>query len=275
MKIIATHHPENLVFYRTVITLNTVNPKTFIWLSDYKSLWDMFDEVSPDIFICTTQDFTSSLISALQEKKTDLILFGDRYPPTIQPIKLCTEKPPTNNVPYTLVGPAANIAQYNSGVFSEKDKSDVLYLSNTATPPEILQFLKEISKSDFSLKVCGNPLPLPQYIGQVGVKETSNLIASSSCILDYNQNSLWDAGFHKRNCISNPHEIVTVENFIKDLSKIISTNSQNSNEAYIAAKNNTYYHIIRNVFSGIDKDIRTSAKEQCEKIISHHEQVIL
>ncbi|KKK56565.1 hypothetical protein LCGC14_3063260, partial [marine sediment metagenome] len=171
----------------------------------------MFEEIKPEILFCTTEDFTPSLIMAIEEFKPRIVLFGLYYPPNIKPELLCVEQVPQKileniDISYYNILPTANLLNYNNGHVENKYISDVLYISNTIIEQgnDLLSLLRSVIELPYKLKLCGNQtLPFPQYIGRASLKHLTNMLVATKIVIDFNQNIFMDAAYNKTFCISN------------------------------------------------------------------------
>lgn len=288
MKIVATYHPTYPKFIGIISSLAVIEPQTTIWIPQHKPVFDMFDEVQPDLLICMSEDLTPQLVSALTEYKTDVIIFGLQYPQEITPRLLCCDNIPKKildniKTPTYNVLSAANTAQFKNGTYHTKYASDILYISNKNLDVDTdLPILQQLSTADFKIKMCGpQVIPLPQYIGQANPYHLSNLLASTKIVLDFDENIMWDAAFNKVFCLSNktitdkPHHtkpmlypsFVSASGFLDEITHFLS--DEKHRQSYIKrvhyqALHNTYFHCLKEI--GVKVNVKTWVDKANEKI---------
>ena len=249
-----------------------------------KPVFDMLDELKPDLFLCLSEDFNNPILGdALGEYNVDTVVFGLGYPADkITPRLLCIDDQVSDTilenvtVPYYKLKSAANIAQFNNGVIDTKYDSDILYISNCTLRTGILNILTELSNSDLKLKICGNqPVPLPEYIGYADCVNISNLLASATIALDFDGNIRMNAASNKTMCISNIDNTIFPsfdDNDIKDVIEHYLTDSKHRkhqiNLAYKFAKENTYYHRLIDISMLLNWcDILNESQRKIEELV--------
>ena len=260
MKIVCTNHPDNAIFQGIAAALTTVNKETFVWDAEKKSTYDMFDEIQPDILICTTQDiaFISSIAKAVQEFPTKLIIFGvGSYQANADLLCIPPNIPAEilNNVDGKWIQTkiAANAAQFNNGKYDKDYESDILFISNIqpANNTRLALTLDYISSLQHRVKIVGKyAIDLPTYLGRISIMETTLFIKSAKIVIDFDENIMWDCALNKTFCLSNkenelyPHYIIKEE-----LNSLLNHHLSEkkhcdsiSKKAYKMSLANTYYH---------------------------------
>ena len=285
MKIISTYHPEDSVFNGVISALATIEQNTILWMPQHKPAFDMLDEIKPDLLICTSSDFTQELVMALTEyQNINVVVFGLHYPASITPKLLCVnENVPEQilehiKVPFVQIKPAANVAQYNNGIRSDRYAADVFYLSNSLIEHNstIIPTLGCVINNGFKTKICGNtPLPFPQYLGKVGIKNATNLIVSSKIVLDFNKSIMLDAAFNRAFCLSNvetnlyPSYSSNLDLHTKIVHFLADEKHKQSyiKKAHKYAKNNTYFHRLNDICKELTlTNLADASMKQLEKI---------
>ena len=261
MKIITTHHPEHTTFNGIVAALTSVEKDTMIWLPQYKPPYDMLDEMTPDFFFCTSGDLESNsiLVNALIEYNIKTVVFGLQQT-SLKPILLCVgdlSDDIYNNIdtPVIKILSFANIVHYCDGQLKEKYTSDIFHLSNEIKDFNI-SVLDHIIKQDWSVKICGlQSVPFPQYLGNIGVKNVTNLMVSSKITIDFDDKIIWDAAFNKTFCLSGvKNELFpccgSVDDFNDQIIHFLADDKHRQvyiKKAYKKAKKNTCFHRLKDI----------------------------
>jgi hypothetical protein len=262
-RVVATHHPENLRLSSLLATLTTLIPDTIVWNQNNKPAFDMFEELKPDIFVCSSVDFNKyDLVLALQEHpNTSLIVHGLQYPEQLSPQLLClTQDIPEQilsnvSVPYLKIPYAANVAQYHHHIIDDQYNSDILYISHILNEQVIscLQALPALGKCKF----CGpTTLPLVNYIGTASFPTLASMLHSTKIVIDFDGTMMWNAAWKKTFCLSNIenplYPTFTSADELVSLVKHYVDDEHHRNthvrKAHKLAKENTYFHVLSQFF---------------------------
>ena len=275
MNIVISHNPINNVIAGISATLQKIASKdnkikTHIWDVKNKPVYDMMDEINPDIIFMDANQVTQTFITAIEDRPPKhLIMFGISYFQQLNPSLICL---PTNipdkikshidkeRLSYLEIELAANIAQYYGGSFSKKLQSDILYISNIDTQhrPDIQQCLTEIYKTDlYSLKIVGrHPVALPAYLGMTSIKNELDLMKSAKIVIDFDGSMLYNYIVNGVPCISNKTNAYYPKfEHANDIMKLVAQNcSIVDEEIQKAISTDTYFHTLGKIFYELNLD---------------------
>ena len=257
MRILTTYHPEHLIFNGVVAALTAIEKDLISWLTNQKPAFDAFDERRPELFICLASDITPELTLPLQQYQTPTIVFDSSYRnisginvKMICPGELSVHNPSSEAITHS-IGPAANVAQFNSGKYNEKYACDVLYVSNTHLNSTHSTMIGKLQNKSYTTRVCG-PIKtnLTNYVGNCSIKTLTDMMASSKIVIDVDRNILFDAAFNDTFCLTNVQNdffasYSSEDEFFDQIKHFLA--SANHRKAYIKkakeiAKNHTYFH---------------------------------
>ena len=249
-----------------------------IWYPDIKPVFDMIEEVQPNVILCEAEDIDSTFLRAIKENPDiDLVIFGvgtsEDVLSVANNIVIC---PPANTPPtirknidqcdstVLYVAESANMAQIFNGVFNKDISTDILYVSNVPTMDKtyILPILSDIYQQKKQIKVVGEySVPLPFYLGSVRTVEISSLLSSSKIVLDFDGTMLLDAAINKAFVISNTiNGLYPHYDNIDSLRKLIEYYLENdelrktkANMAYNKViKSDTSFHRVSDIFKALN-----------------------
>ncbi len=262
-------HPLNGIISTIGVLDNKLdNIRMINWNPSTKPVFDMFDELKPDLIICnaTTAPTMQKAIDEYGTKlivcggippnnlKPDLVLFSDLVPDMVK--KHCES-------PYINVKKAANLGKFRGGKFEEDKKTDVLYYASQPTSQtneaDILSILSGMS---YQFKIIGYRRPLIQYIGQTSVYETANFFASAKLSIDIGGQQEYDIAAQKGCCLSNQDSDlfpsvtdVSVEQWSKRIEELLEKDKLRASIAKSAYKKviseHTYFHRLVDIFNNL------------------------
>lgn len=259
-----------------------------LWFKEKKPVFDMFDEIGPDILICQDSDIDDSIIQALKEyQDTKLILIGSHIPEGLIPDILCVpfelmdfqKKLLTETVPHVIIlVNHANIAQYRKGNYNPKFESDILYLTTNIEENNLDTIEKLLHPNkDYKVKICGiNNIATPEYLGQINISQACDLMASTKICMDFNGHITKDAATNKTFCLSNFENDLFpyydgVEDMFKKIDKFLKNEKKRKQivkKAYkTVIEDDTYLHKTIEIFEqlGFDNQARET-EEILEKL---------
>jgi hypothetical protein len=187
-----------------------------MWVPNNKPLFDLFDELKPDIFICHI-DFISPIIDDVLQEYSDTkfvglsdSMFAMRKQPDLMCLETNTMYDPFHpldhyNGPRLSYDVCANPVLFKNGKYTKELATDILYISNYQNPREdvVLSILRFLSKK-YQIKVFGNHrLHIPEYLGILDAMEISNAMASAKLTLDIFDSNRFDYAINKLCCLYN------------------------------------------------------------------------
>ncbi len=260
MKIVCTY--KNDIFTNGVsATLQAVYGNDFkLWQCNQKPMFDVFDEIKPDLLIVHGDYFSGFLTEVLNEyKKTKVYMIHD------EPDAQYPGCAPQEDL--------ANIVQFNNGIEKECFKTDVLYWSrNENITDDLLTTLHSIYKQ-YRLKIFGPVrIDMPQYLGVLDIKDMANALASARINLDFNNNSRFDAAVNGTlSMVYDPEK--TIKGFIsyQNIDDITILFREECGPIYkdelkeiqeLVKKDHTFHHKVAQMFSTLD------LTEESDKILA-------
>lgn len=215
MKKVITYNPNDNTIMGIISSLKVVDDNLIIWDTKNKPIYDMIDEIKPELMFLDSQQITPIILEALNNNKDiKVVLFGLSYYQQINPTlillnddisKSVMTQFQKNGCPYYIIKKAANIAQYTNGQVIDSYFSDILYLSvdNPQQNPHILEILISLSKQKYRLKICGQyPILLSSYLGRTTIKDMTNLMLSTKIGIDFDGSMLYNYIANGVFCIS-------------------------------------------------------------------------
>ena len=286
MNVICTFK-DNQQTHGICATLSKLNHTVAIWSPEHKPIFDIFDEVKPDIFFCH-QDFVNPLIDDVLYEYKNIKFVGlsdSKFPLKKQPDLVCLETSTLYDPFHPLDGyegerifykDYANVALYNSGTPQKKLETDLLYLSLYKNPRDdvLIPTLRFLAKQ-FQLKIFGNhTLPLPEYLGMLPPSDISNAMASAKVAIDIYDFNRYDYATNKTCCIvnhTNKEDIWESSNKFNELADKIQLllNEENKRKSLInkafnfVKKDQTYFHFCAKILSvlGFPKEAEKCLEE--------------
>ena len=90
MKIISTKLHDR--YYGIIRAIPEIFERAAYWLPEVKPVFDVFDEIQPDIVFCDLKYVNQSFIAACQEyENIKIVLFGDSVPRGFNPHLVCSK----------------------------------------------------------------------------------------------------------------------------------------------------------------------------------------
>ncbi len=268
MKIVISYSPNHPVLAGLVPTLQVINEETVVWLPQNKAVYDMIEEVKPDIIFMDDQLVGPSFISAMKENPhIKVVLFGVSFASQLNPSLTCL---PTNiaehvknnlindNIEYIIISRAANIVQYRNGTMSSDYECDVFYWSVKPVDDETFDVLCDLVQTNLKVKIGGPfKVPLPQYVGNLDIYDVSNFMVSADLALDFNYISELDYVANKTKLLRYPYIPTS-----KDIIEFIQLNKPNFGYDELMLldhrvrilKNHTYFHRLNDIFKKLKMD---------------------
>lgn len=266
MKIVFSYN-DNHIFSGLAAACKYAGFDVILWKSKYKPVFDMIDEINPDILMLEPDAFNQTLINALQERKAKVVCIGNNttnpFIKSYNPDLICLTSKIYGDIPdgFYNLKPFADIVMYGNGMENTKSASELLYISNK--PNEyILKYLGVIVEpgNNIKAKFVGNEkIGLPEYLGKVDTLKTKEMIASTIVGLDFNSENSYNYAINKKICISNvddgvSHQFHTVEDMMEKLRKFISEDklrNKLTKQTYKVALENTSFHRLSDILEMI------------------------
>jgi hypothetical protein len=245
-----------------VLTANGDNVTN--WNGNNKPVFDMLEDLKPEyLFVGQGQIDTALIEGLLEYPQTKLIVYGTAIPKELEDstalIVVPQHVPDTimRNLPgaTTKIKRAANIVQFAGGYYVDAMKSDLLYITNSASVQRgyINNHLSGVLfNTDYKVKVVGSfKMPCPQYVGRVTIKDTLNFIQSASITLDYDWDIALDVVANQSLPITNvKNDLVPYFTSELELLELVEKFSKNeklrrktARQAYkLIIDNDTYFH---------------------------------
>jgi hypothetical protein len=254
MQIVIVGH-EDLVYRGIGAAISVVQNDTVVWNPKVKNAMDMFAELKPDILMCVPEDMNEhNLAYALRQyDHTKCLVYEEQSVTCFSHSATFRETLDTT----VIVGPAANVAQYDNAKADPDQESDILYISNQPITPEIMEILRCCASTPYKMKIVGQyPVPLMSFLGQTNVIAESTLMASTKIVIDIDNNIKWDCAFNGVFCLSNvPHDnfaIYEEGNIVEQIDHFIT--QEKHRKSFIKktrklALENTYFNIVEEIFT--------------------------
>ncbi len=270
MNIVISYDSNDMMINGLCAALKVIYPNTVAWIPNKKPVYDMIDEIQPDLIFIGSKYINNSFISAVNNnnkdaKRIDIVVFGISHFDKINPRLICLPDnvPDTilkhiDNYKYIKISPAANVVQYWNGKHEEKYQSDILYISDTQAIDEEIIHTLSIIRQHYQLKICGKyKVALPEYIGQTTYKEESNFMASTKIAIDFNQSMLLNYGANRVFSLSNTTNLYfpkfTLKEILLQLNKYmnlaVSRETISNNSYKNILKHHTYFHRLSDILN--------------------------
>jgi hypothetical protein len=262
MKIVCTFKPD-LHTNGIASTLTAVYGEEFkLWVTKNKPVYDVFDEIKPDIFIGHEEFINQPVKDVLNEYvNARFILIKDENSEYRYPIRDDDIAVPSTNINF------ANIAQYTHGFYEEVLASDIIYWSRIDKVSKKLEFILDWISHRYRLKIFGpTKIDNVNYLGNLPIPRLCNAIASSKINLDFDNNSRYDAITNKTFSVSNViikdtngHNWFTFED-VKELEQKLNIllNNESKRQELVNKSykniihNQTFFHYCASLFEKID-----------------------
>lgn len=183
---------ENTKEHAALAAALALEHPTIMWNPASKNGFDMWDEIQPELIICSQAvlDKYKSLFTCLTYSK---------------------------KIPKDL----ANTCQYLGGVYNSKYASDfVCFLDIEHPTPLVDEMLCKLN--DCNLRIYGDfKYHLPNYVGRVSLKEIPTILASTKTLIDVSGN-WWRNAYLYKNCnvwplkdyYSDPEDVFKKESYL-------------------------------------------------------------
>jgi hypothetical protein len=220
----------------------TVSGNECVFVHQSKSAFDAMYEFQPDVVLCYAAEYVEILDEAAKSIGTKVVV-------------LKTNILEQNTLGYT-PKPAANIAQYSNGTRSSKWQCPLAYVSLLKPTPAVMTFLENFlwtnSRGQY-LKIFGEPIPYPSYIGNVSLADITSIMKSSEFMLTYYNDLLLEAWYngcvcipYKANPLLYPEEIFgsasTPDQVLEHLRDFPNRETRLSEAKQWILNDNTYFH---------------------------------
>lgn len=250
----------------------------FYWNPKEKPVFDLFDELKPDILFLHEQYNNEVVHSALSEyPSTKFIFIGNTINGKGPDAIITWDKELEISIPTFYFRPLVDLINYHSGTVQNKLKTDLIYYSRTPDK-EVLDVLGRLSL-DFQLKIYGpHRIDLPNYLGFLDTHQISDAFASSKINIDFHETRM-EAALSRTISLCSydcPKQWSRFSDY-DDLKEKISLLLQNEleeerqkvgNNLYnFVVSRHTYFHLISEVFSKIG--LIEESKKSLSKLEQH------
>lgn len=240
-----------------------------LWESQNYPIMEVIDNYNPSFIFLHADDMTNEVKEGLAHTKARVVLFGLDTHPRID--LLCIPSSIPNGIADKTaqkkmscrLQPCSDIVTWRGGFYTKKYSSDVLVISDNLTYYE----LNIINTLKRRVKIVGNPVPSPYYVGTVSTKEMMNLVRSANVCLDFNWSHALDFVCNNRFTVSNMPNVLTPHfSTVDELEALIDLPPAEKDElaydAYIKCiQSNTNFHLASYIFNSL------GAFEEVEKIM--------
>jgi len=240
-------------------SLMAIKQPCIFWNPQTKSFFDMVDELKPDVIVVTQEHLANDSQLALAMKNFDeakkIVCLETAIKTQWSQISLdCADV----LCDWTLIEPAANVAQFSHGKRVEGYDSDVFYFSDQPASPVIMKVLANCANK-YKLKIVGpHSLPLIQFLGQADLSTVCDFMVSTKVAIDYRDRHIMDYRFN--DILSIPAESLDAI----ELDKCINSSQYRTKRMKLhqSVKDKTYFHNIAKIFP----ELSTIALEKIKSI---------
>jgi len=285
MKIIFSPEVIQHSFIRGIASaLNAMGEEVILW-SHRVSAFDAFDVDKPDILFMSNTNLTKEILFALtQHPEIKIVLYSTALPKTMKencnPSVIIVPPGMPNHVAKNIEHDniyetqcAANVVNYTNGYYVDRAFSDILVIVDRAISLNHLilqQINNTLALMDKKVKCIGHRIHTPLYVGQTSDIEISCFMKSSSLIVCYTYDMIFNCIANKAFCIT-PHQQDWMPQFTDDESLIEAINifdNEKQKRAMVKRaykdifKQHTYFHRV------IELGQKLEIEEWTEKAIS-------
>jgi len=273
MKIISTPLSDR---YDGIINASAeVFDKVVLWEPHAKPMFDLFDEVKPDVVYCDIKYVTKSFMSACKQyEDVKLVLFAEGIPRDFEPDLVCAQPNLSpmlkkhlelggHKVEY--IHDYADIIMYWTGEADDTIASDIAFVSNgdmASSPVQKIELFSTVGRLG-QLKIAGSSrIPIPQYIGTIKDDRIVSFLKSTKIAIDWNGENLLTCaanGIFTMSTIPNdlfPH--ITVDNAAEIIPKTLKNGKfmrRTSRKAQQQVlRSGTCYHRLMQITSALELD---------------------
>lgn len=247
-----------------------------VWKPEEKPIYDLFDEVEPDLVLYDIDNVGNNFIQNIIERNLKSVLFGSKVPEYLNPTLVCSEpnispvlkKNLEINHDCIFIYDYADTVTFHGGVADDNFACQIGYISKGGdVDANQISKLLLLAANKFKVKVVGpERIPIPQYLG--GIAEEREMDFLRSCrialdtgnnVLDQVANSIFTMSILPNNlaCAAN---IDNIQMYLDDeelRNRIITT----SRKKVLASA--TGYHRIVDIFNKLElEDVVVMAEEK-------------
>lgn len=242
-----------------------------------QSLFSVLDNIptcKPNLLLCEYDRLTTSTLEAISEYGIPTVTFGHyKEKKTNHNIKVkCLTKLDVPNLfpedfsDYLYLAPAANIPDKSVRINNEKS---FLYLSDIDSPT-----IRQLLEKNIPIRIIGQKkLPYIEYLGQITTSERMSMCKNCCPIILNDIMYMYDVAISKGFAIIGEDnslypEFKNVDELILHLQNIPSQTTI-IEKAYEAAKLNTFYHRLAEIFTKLE------LKEEAKKCLNQLSKVLV
>jgi len=195
MKIISTELPQR--HYGLVRAASQVMDFN-IWTPQTYPVYDVLDEVKPDIIFIDLKQVNRLIIAALNEyPHVKVVLFGQGVPRDMNPSILVASPTTSPMIRKNIESEdhatlylrnSANIVDIFNGQYNPDYECDIAYICNVIKPDTYEDQIVKLANlaERYKIKVVGSArIAIPQFLGSITYVATADLYRSASFSLDY------------------------------------------------------------------------------------------
>jgi len=227
-----------------------------IWNPRSVPIYDLFDQLKPDVFICHLEYYQSYFQSLLEEFKNTKCLILVPANTTVTP-QLGSAIPWQQKIAADLVG-------YGKGIRDKYLATDLLYIARE--PNKILENMVIRLGNRVGAKIFGeHQIPTPNYLGLLTNREMANAYASSKICID-NLGTCFDAVMNDALpiCITDKQQYDNLifpsfqdfDELLDYIKMILASDKQRKKTVEglktVIVNNHTYFHHLSQAFAAID-----------------------
>ena len=244
-----------------------------LWNPRTKPIFDLFDEIKPDLVFCDIQYVDEAFMRACNEY-TDIkiVLFSEALPRDFNPTVVCAIpslsglmkkhlEAGANEVLY--IHDSADVITFWNQEVSQNLESDIAYWSRGSMASKPLQKMQLFSElSDYGkLKIIGpTKIPLPNYLGTIKEANVMEFLRASKIAIDWNGENILDQaanGIFTISTIANNLFPVTDNESLKEqISSFLGNDRARRKKAKQAQKDvlssSTCYHRLKSILETLE-----------------------
>lgn len=288
MKIVYTQLDDR--YYGLVrAAMDTDEIEALPWTPNRLPVFDMLQDVKPDVLFIDLKEITKVTIEACNEyaSQTKVVLFGGGVPQKLKPAALVA-LPSTSPVirrniesdehKTLYLHDSANIVDIFGGEKLDYLDCEVGYVFNTKSDPELyvnqMMYLAQLANY-FRLKIIGNEkIGLPQYLGTLDPRGTSSFYKSCKILIDYKGKQILDIAANGGYAVSDlpnglyPQKVQ--DDSMRQITDLLTKDKARNRAAKKAQKavlgKDTCYHRLQEVLRAVEIEVEGIQTKLEEKV---------
>ena len=212
----------------SMVIFNAINEQSLWWIPSQKPVFDLCEEYHPTWLFITQQSLTQSVMRAIKEYNIQVVLYGVNAPVEIQDLVKLVIVPPNIHpliqkhikVNSYMLHECADIFLINKCPYDYRYESDIFYFASTLTD-DILNILYRLGDMSYNLKIAGPTyVPLPEFVGYIGVEDLKKFYGSTKLVLDCNNNSALNVLANNIMSITNLNNLYNAPHYTSDVDAV-------------------------------------------------------